>query len=391
MKVGLAMPISLSLLNGLLPDCPPLADGLPFEQAALMVPELIARGHEVAIFALDPQRTSPAKYQGAGWELHVGPYRPRARSRAIDLFLSERRELLRAMRTARCDVVHAGWSYEFAWAALSSGAPTVTTFHDWAPTVLGFHRDMYRAIRLAMAIRTIASRTRFTAVSPHIAERLERWTHEAVAVIPNARARSAVSRASSKLSPRSGVVLAVNNGWSARKNVATLLRAFPMVRAARPDARLVLVGYDYEVGGSAYTWARRRGLTADVEFRGPIPHQNVVACMVEAEVLAHPSREEACCMVLLEAMASGLPVVAGAHSGGVPWTLDYGRAGILVDVRDPFELAAAITAILTDDLKRAELVSAGRANVVARFDLGVITDAYALEYEAAARGISTSA
>lgn len=72
-KIGLAGPIMLSLLNELLNDCPVLPPGLNFAQPASMVPELIGRGHEVAIFALAHERTVTAYHRGRGWEIHVSP------------------------------------------------------------------------------------------------------------------------------------------------------------------------------------------------------------------------------------------------------------------------------------------------------------------------------
>jgi len=48
-------------------------------------------------------------------------------------------------------------------------------------------------------------------------------------------------------------------------------------------------------------------------------------------------------MSLLEAMHAGVPIVGGMHSGGVPWVLANGDAGILVDIRKPPEIARGIS------------------------------------------------
>ena len=61
-------------------------------------------------------------------------------------------------------------------------------------------------------------------------------------------------------------------------------------------------------------------------------------------------------MVLLEAMASGLPVVGGIGSGAVPWVLDDGGAGFLTDVRSPEQIAATLLVCVRqgDDRKRRQ-------------------------------------
>jgi L-malate glycosyltransferase len=69
--------------------------------------------------------------------------------------------------------------------------------------------------------------------------------------------------------------------------------------------------------------------------------------MRAASVLAHPSLEESFGMIVLEAMATGTPVVAGRASGAVPWLL-ANDAGVLVDVRNSAAIAEAINGLLGD-------------------------------------------
>lgn len=379
MKIGLAGPIDLNLLSGLLGDCPALAPGYSFPQAHYLAADLIQRGHEVAVFALDPGRTASTAYTGRNWELHICPLRQRARERARDLFRTERVALMDAMRSTNCDLIHAAWSYEFAWAALSSGVPTLTTFHDWAPAILRMHRDTYRAARLVMSARTLATRTRFTAVSPYIAERIHRYTRSTPPVVPNFVTPSWFAQSQADLAP-TPLLLAVNNGWDNRKNVATLLQAMPHVRASCPEVRLALVGTGYEPGGPAHTWAQHRSLADNIHFHGPLPHEDLTPLMRQATLFVHPAREESFGVVLIEAMACGVPVIAGAGSGGVPWVLDYGRAGILTNIDSATTLATSILALLDNPSKRDELARLGIENAQARFSLDVVVEAYLQEY-----------
>lgn len=64
--------------------------------------------------------------------------------------------------------------------------------------------------------------------------------------------------------------------------------------------------------------------------------------MDRADIFVAPTLEESFGMTVLESMARGLPIVAGRSSGAVPWLLDFGTAGELVDVRRSDEIASAI-------------------------------------------------
>jgi glycosyltransferase involved in cell wall biosynthesis len=85
-------------------------------------------------------------------------------------------------------------------------------------------------------------------------------------------------------------------------------------------------------------------------------------------------------MVLVEAGAMGRPVIAGARSGAVPWTLDGGRAGRLVDVDAPADLADAMRELADHPEARAAWGRRGRANALERFHVGVVADAYLSTY-----------
>jgi glycosyltransferase involved in cell wall biosynthesis len=96
----------------------------------------------------------------------------------------------------------------------------------------------------------------------------------------------------------------------------------------------------------------------------------------EADVLVHPSRVECFPMILAEAMAVGVPLVAGARSGGVPWVLDGGRAGVLTRIDSPGEFAASMCDLALDRDRRALLAHTARERVAANFQLQDVARAY---------------
>src|SRR5207247_89428 len=143
--------------------------------------------------------------------------------------------------------------------------------------------------------------------------------------------------------PRIATVL---NGWGRLKNPKTAINAFSIIRREMPYAELFMYGKDFEEGGSASQWAHARNFHHHIHFRGYVRPPDLHNQLKAMTMLLHPSLEEACPMTLLEAMALGVPVVAGNDAGGVPWVLEEGKAGFLTNVRDPHEIARAILACI---------------------------------------------
>ena len=379
MRVGLLGPASIARLRPRLDaGGEDLPDGMGGTPVTLLAEALLDAGHEVALWTLDPRAAAPVAARGPGLEVHVVPLRPGGRGR--DAYRAERRGLEDALHGARVDVLHAHWMYEYALAALAVGGPVLVTAHDWPPAVVRHLRSPYWAVKAAMAAAVLARRPPLTAPSPYLAGRLRRAGQTSPAVVPNGLDASAFAVAP-RPRPSAAVVVAVAAGFSRLKNTATLLRAHPLLRDAVPDAELHLVGPEHEPDGPAAAWARERGLDVGVRFVGRVPHADVLARVDAADVLVHPALEESFGMVLVEAMARGTPVVGGARSGAVPWVLDRGRAGRLVDVRRPEAVAAATAGLLSSPSAWAAASDAAWRSVRRRFPMEVVRDGYLATYE----------
>lgn len=154
---------------------------------------------------------------------------------------------------------------------------------------------------------------------------------------------------------------------SARKDFATLIRAFAQLRAQQP-ARLMILG-DGRQREALLTLAAELGVAEDVALPGFVPQP--YAYMAHAALFAFASRWEGLGFVLIEALAVGTPVVSTDCPSGPREILDHGRFGPLVPVGDAAALAAAMRATLANPVPRPLLQQAAR-----RFEIETATDAY---------------
>jgi sugar transferase (PEP-CTERM/EpsH1 system associated) len=164
------------------------------------------------------------------------------------------------------------------------------------------------------------------------------------------------------------------------KNHALLIDAFARVRALVPEAALVIIG-DGPLRSSLEARARSLGLERNIHFVGA--SNDVAALYRELDLFVLSSNAEGTSMSILEAMASGVCVLATAV-GGTPDLLADGASGMLVPPRDPAALAGALTEVLRDDARRRRLADAGRARARERYSELSMIEAYEAVYDGGA-------
>lgn len=157
------------------------------------------------------------------------------------------------------------------------------------------------------------------------------------------------------------------------KDHATLVRAFADMRATGHDihAHLVIIG-EGEMRVAIESLVREVGLEASVTLLGD--RSDIDRLMPQLDVFALASRTEGLPMVLLEAMACGLPCVA-TTVGGIPDLLRDG-GGELVDPGDVAGFAAALGSLCRERTRRRQLGTAGRERVLAGYREADMVDAY---------------
>jgi len=170
----------------------------------------------------------------------------------------------------------------------------------------------------------------------------------------------------------------------AAKDQQTLLRAVRIVAGAEPDFVLDIVG-DGPNRAELEALCDQLQLRKHVHFAGF--RDNIHDYLSRAEFFVLSSVTEGISITLLEAAASGLPIVA-TRVGGNPEVVADGETGLLVPPRSPEALAAAMLALLRNRERAAAMGTAGRRRVEERFDLTQAVAAYESLYHSLRNGTS---
>lgn len=145
-----------------------------------------------------------------------------------------------------------------------------------------------------------------------------------------------------------------------RKGLGYLIRAYPAIKNAFPDARIVVAGAGDWDRDRYHAFAESHGLN-DILFLGWQPDENMPSLYKSASVFCSPALGgESFGIVLLEAMAAGVPVVA-SDIEGYRDVVSNGKQGLLVPPRNEQALADSVCRLLQGGSMRDELAEAGRA------------------------------
>jgi 1,2-diacylglycerol 3-alpha-glucosyltransferase len=287
----------------------------------------------------------------------------------------------RAVMALHLDLFHAQHPYLIGPAAARwarrAGRPLVFTWHThyerYAHYVPGPSRLM-GLLALRRALRFANRADLVIAPTAAVAAGLKaRGVRAPIEVIPTgvslpsafgAEARSARRRALG-IEPQGPVFLSVGR-LAREKNQAFLLHAFVRVRRDLPGARLFLVG-DGDDRPRLLRLAGELGLGGAVRFVGVVPHEQVNEYCGAADLFLFPSTTETQGLVVLEALATGVPVVAVASEAAAELLAD-GAAGVMTP-EDPQRFAASVVALWNAPERRRGMGAAGRA-MAARFSPG---------------------
>lgn len=148
-----------------------------------------------------------------------------------------------------------------------------------------------------------------------------------------------------------------NRNFEPHYDVANTLRAFDLIARQLPDATLTVTG-DGPERAALHSLAAALEVR-NVTFAGPVSNARMPELCAAADVYLNSSRIDNMPGSLIEAFAAGLPVVS-TNAGGIPWMVEDGRTGLLVDCGNPEGMAAAALRLFAEPGLARALAERGR-------------------------------
>lgn len=319
----------------------------------------VAAGHAVTVLVTAPGRQADERIVDGVRLLRAGRLATLASTPLSP-------DLARSLRRQRPDLTHLHIPYpvgEAAWLAVGR-PPMVATYHSdivrqrllgrlWAP---GLRRVLSRAARV------LATSPNYVESSPFL-----RSVRERVSVVPlgiDLAPYAALDRAAARRRYGERPTLVFVGRLRYYKGLSVLLTAM----AQLPEVQLLVAGSG-PLGESLRQEAAGLGVGDRVQWLGDVPEADKPALLVAGDLFVLPgvARSEAFGIVLLEAMAAGLPLVTTELGTGTSWVNVHGVTGLVVPPQDPRALAAALAELLGDAERRAAMGEASRRRVAAEF------------------------
>ena len=261
----------------------------------------------------------------------------------------------------RTDLLHvmanSGWSWHLYAApaicmARLRGTPSVVNYR-------GGEAETFLARSSARVAKTMQRAGALVVPSGYLQKAFEQHGIESE-IVPNIIDVERFRPAASGLLPGKCRIVVTRN-LEPIYDIPMALRAFSLIVQAIPDASLVVAGSGPELK-VLRSLAAELGIAGRVDFCGSLDRNEIAELYRSASLVLNPSRVDNMPNSVLEAMASGIPVVS-TNVGGVPWILRHDISGMLVASGDHAAMAAAAERVLNDPDLASHLRAAALADI----------------------------
>ena len=288
------------------------------------------------------------------------PYRPRpiAHLRGLRALFRLVPYLWRVWTLAgRSDVIHvmanSGWAWQLfaapvVWAGWFRRTPVIVNYR-------GGEARQYLTRSIRWIRPTLSKATRLVVPSGYL-EAVFREFSVGSAVIPNIVDLELFRPAMERLGTEAFTLVVARN-LEPIYGIDNALRAFSLARQIRCDLQLKIAGSGPQLE-TLQCLANELGIADAVTFLGRLDREGIVTLYHSADAMLNPSRVDNMPNSILEALASGLPVIS-THVGGVPYMVQDAETALLVPADDPQAMASAILRLADDAELRGRLRSRG--------------------------------
>lgn len=333
---------------------------------AYLVSELVKSPEiDLHVVSFDPQTRASLHMREEGFQRYVLPAQ---RLGAMTRWTLDFVTLQKCLRQIDPSVVHAQGAGTDGFLAARSKYPSIVTIHGMIGEDAKYMSGVLARARLALQGLTTEKycarhATRTILISPYVRDYYGPLLRGISHFIPNP-----VNRKFYEVERREipGRILFAGR-LIPRKGVMDLLNAFADIRS-RVNARLVLAGSlsDESHVRRLRELARSLNVESEVEFRGLLREHELLEEFGRASLLVLPSHQETAPMVVQQAMAASVPVVA-TKICGLPYQVDHGATGFLFAPGDVRALADHVVQLIADDSTRSRMAKDARAKAVSEY------------------------
>jgi glycosyltransferase involved in cell wall biosynthesis len=278
------------------------------------------------------------------------------------------------LRDIRPDIVHGqGTERECALAAVFSGYPNILTIHGNMRVHATRGENQGKPYyRLASALESLALRKTDGVVSiSSYTDDLVKPLAKKTWLLPNAADRSYFQASPS---PQEPPTILFVGGLDERKNPISFIKACCDI-IENSGWKIRLCGTGSPDSTYRKELSKFAGSRPWIELAGWKSRSELLAEMEKSSLLVLPTLEDNCPMVVLEAMAVGLPVIA-SRVGGIPDLIDHGITGMMFDPLDPESMREITAQMINNTDQRSKIAIAARVEAKKRFHPKVVAKAH---------------
>lgn len=292
-----------------------------------------------------------------------------------------------------CDVIQiVAGGPAFGWVARRLDCPVVlqvATLVEWERSVstteecslLSLWRALMTKITSRIEKRAVRAADCVFVENDRIASEMDGWseTTSIIKVPPGINVDLFRPATSSKPPVDDRYILSVGRLRDERKDLSTLFKAYAAVRTKVNNPPHLILAGPTAPGHQDRSTARELGIDPFVSYKGEVDKEVLASLYRHAEAFVLSSKEEGLGLVILEAMASGTPVVATATNGARE-IIEDGRTGFLCPIGDPRVLARKLERVLVDSDIQHSIGRNARSAVVESYSERAVADIFLGKY-----------
>ena len=293
----------------------------------------------------------------------------------FDLFNKEINYILKAINIIKPDIILANWPYEYTFAAYRSKIKYIVVNHDVPHKVFYYVPTLFRFVRFMMAKYILKKVENIITPSLYLKNETQKYSDANIKVIFNPIDQSFfLKKKTIKKNQKEKKILMISNDFGSGKNIKKAIIAFTHLTNKKNSHKLYLYGAVMGKNQACYNWAIKEKINLkNIFFKGYVDNNKLANIYKKSDIYLSTSLEETFGVTYAEAMASGIPIIAGKNSGATKEVIK--NCGILTDVSSVKSICKSI--IKYNDKKfynKKRLMGIKRANKY--FKLSIITKNY---------------